>query len=294
MNHLRTPDHRFEKLPAFPFAAKYLETKGLRMHYVDEGKGDEVVLMLHGEPSWSFLYRKMIPVFVKAGMRAIAPDLIGFGKSDKLAGQSDYTYQKHVDWMTAFVQKLDLTNITLFCQDWGGLIGLRVAAENPDCFSRIVAANTGLPIGNIKMPEAFMEWRAFSRTASHFDMGRVIQRATVSELSEDVLAAYNAPFPDESYKAGARIFPSLVPITPDDPAVAANRAAWAVLMQWQKPFLTLFSDRDPITKGGEKFFQQVIPGAKGQPHEIIRDAGHFLQEDKGEEIAEKVVKWVFA
>lgn len=292
MKPLQTPEQQFENLPDFPFSAQYTAVGGLRMHYVDEGQGDEVVLMLHGEPSWSFLYRKMIPVFAKAGMRAIAPDLIGFGRSDKLAEKSDYSYQKHVDWIAAFVTQLDLRNITLFCQDWGGLIGLRVAAENPNRFSRIVAANTGLPIGNIKMPEAFMQWREFSQTSPHFDVGRIIQRATNSALSEEVIGAYNAPFPDDSYKAGSRIFPALVPITPDDPAVPANRAAWAVLMQWKKPFLTLFSDNDPITKGGEKFFQQVIPGAKGQPHEIIPDAGHFLQEDKGEEIAQKVVAWV--
>lgn len=292
MNPLRTPDKRFENIPDFPFSPHYVEVDGPRMHYVDEGQGDEIVLMLHGEPSWSYLYRKMVPVFSKAGFRAIAPDLIGFGKSDKLPEKSDYTFQKHVDWVTAFVRQLDLTNITLFCQDWGGLIGLRIAAENPDRFSRIVAANTGLPIGNIKMPEAFMKWREFSQKAPHFDIGRLIQQATVSELPPEVVAAYDAPFPDDTYKAGARIFPSLVPITPDDPAVPANRAAWAVLMQWQKPFLTLFSDADPITKGGEKFFQQVVPGAKGQPHEIIEQAGHFLQEDKGEEIAGKVVEWV--
>ncbi len=292
MKKLRTPSTHFDSLQDFPFMPQYLEIDGLRMHYVDEGKGDEIILMLHGEPSWSYLYRKMIPVFVAAGYRAIAPDLIGFGKSDKLPQQSDYSYQKHVDWVTTFVKTLDISNITLFCQDWGGLIGLRIAAENPARFARIVAANTALPIGNIKMPEAFMQWLEFSRNSPKFDIGTVIQRATVSELSPEVIAAYNAPFPEDTYKAGARIFPSLVPITPDDPAVPANRAAWAELMQWQKPFLTLFSDSDPITRGGEKFFQQVIPGAKGQPHEIIQQAGHFLQEDKGEEIAEKIVSWI--
>lgn len=292
MNMLRNPDHLFENLPDYPFSPNYVDIEGMRMHYVEEGNGEETILMLHGEPSWSFLYRKMVPVFSRAGYRAIAPDLIGFGKSDILPSQQDYTYQKHVDWMTAFIKKLDLQNITLFCQDWGGLIGLRLAAENPERFSRIVAANTALPIGNIKMPEAFMNWREFSQNSPKFDIGRVIQNGTTHELSQEVVAAYNAPFSSEEHKAGARIFPALVPITPDDPAVLANRAAWAVLMQWKKPFLTLFSDNDPIMRGGEKFFQKVVPGAKDQPHEIIKDAGHFLQEDKGEEIAEKVVAWI--
>jgi haloalkane dehalogenase len=290
---LRTPDSRFSALPDFPFEPHYLDVDGLRMHYVEVGKKDaETLLLLHGEPSWSYLYRKMIPVFEQAGYRVIAPDLIGFGRSDKLPEQSDYSYQKHVDWMKAFIRQLDLREITLFCQDWGGLIGLRVAAEAPERFRRIVAANTFLPMGNVKMPEAFMQWREFSRSSPAFDVGRVIQRGCASQLPEEVLAAYDAPFPDDSYKAGARIFPSLVPIRPEDPAVPANQRAWQVLMQWKKPFLTLFSDQDPITRGGDAFFQKVVPGAKGQPHETIVGAGHFLQEDKGEEIAQKVVKWM--
>jgi haloalkane dehalogenase len=295
---LRTSDERFAGLPGWTFDPHYLEvTDGeggsLRMHYVDEGPGDAApVLMLHGEPSWSYLYRKMIPGIVSAGYRAVAPDLIGFGRSDKPSEESDYTFRRHVDWVTSFVEQLDLRNITLFGQDWGSLVGLRVAAENPDRFDRIVIGNGGLPTGDQSPGEAFLRWQKFSQTSPQFDIGRLIQGATVTTLSDDVVAAYDAPFPDDSFKAGARIFPSLVPTSPDDPAAPANRKAWEVLQKWEKPFLTTFSDSDPITKGGERVLQNLIPGAKGQPHVTIEGGGHFLQEDKGEELAKIVVDFI--
>lgn len=295
MDAIRTPDDRFENLPGYDFTPNYLDVAGLRMHYVDEGPGDAApVLLVHGEPSWSYLYRKMIPLLAAAGHRVIAPDLIGFGRSDKPSEISDYTYQRHVDWMTQFVTDLDLRDITLFGQDWGSLIGLRVAAENADRFARIAIGNGALPTGDHAVSEAFMQWREFATTSPRFDIGRIIQRATVSEMSEDEVAAYDAPFPDDSYKAGARAFPALVPITPDDPASEANRRAWAALTEWRKPFLTAFSDKDPILGGGEKVFKKLVPGAAGQPHVIIEDGGHFLQEDKGEELARIVVDLIKA
>ena len=293
MNILRTPDERFANLPDYPFAPNYFETDGLRIHYVDEGENDdEVMLMLHGEPSWSYLYRKMIPVFSKAGYRSLAPDLIGFGKSDKPAEMSDYTYQSHVNWMEEWLLGLDLKNITLVCQDWGGLIGLRLVAMHPDRFKRITAANTFLPIGKGKPSEAFLRWQAFSQKSPKFDIGRVINGGSVADLSDEVIAAYDAPFPDDSYKAGARIFPSLVPTAPEHPGVAENVKAWEVLRQWQKPFMTAFSDSDPITAGADQFFQQLIPGTKDQPHTTIKGGGHFLQEDKGEVWANHIVSWI--
>lgn len=292
MNALRTPDDCFANLPGYDFEPHYVDIGGLRMHYVDEGPADAApVLLLHGEPSWSYLYRKMIPPLAAAGHRVIAPDLIGFGKSDKPDDQDDYSYAGHVDWMRAFVETLDLRNVSLFAQDWGSLIGLRVAAEDESRFARIAIGNGGLPTGDHAMSEAFLQWREFARTSPTFDIGRIIQRATVSELSDEVVAAYDAPFPDDSYKAGARKFPMLVPTTPDDPASEANRQAWAVLMNWTKPFLTTFSDKDPILGGGEKVFKKLVPGAAGQPHVIIRDGGHFLQEDKGEEIAAAIIEF---
>jgi len=294
MKFLTTPDSRFNDLPGYPFLPNYIEVgDGMQMHYVKEGKGEKgLILCLHGEPSWSYLYRKMIPVFVKAGYQVIAPDLIGFGKSSKPTETSDYTYQKHVDWMKEFIEKLDLKEINLFCQDWGGLIGLRILAEEPDRFSRAVVGNSGLPTGERGASEAFMKWQKFSQIVDVFPIGPMIQRSTVSEMSDAEVAAYDAPFPDETYKAGARIFPALVPTTSDDPESSNNKKAWEALMQMDKPFLTLFSDSDPITKGGEKVLQKLIPGAKGQAHAIIEGGGHFLQEDKGEEIAKLMVEFI--
>ena len=301
MEVLRTSDGRFANLPGYKFAPHYVEFNhqgaNLRMHYLDEtsptGKdAASPVLLLHGEPSWCYLYRKMIPILTAAGHRAIAPDLIGFGRSDKLAARSDYSYQFHVDTIAAFVESLDLRGITLVCQDWGGLIGLRIAAEHPDRFARIVAANTFLPTGDHKPSEGFLRWQQYSQTVENFHVGGIIKGGCVTELSPEVIEAYNAPFPDDSYKAGARQFPLLVPTRPDDPASEPNRKAWEVLTQWEKPFLTAFSDSDPVTRGADTVLQKLIPGAAGQPHTTITGAGHFLQEDKGEELARVVVDFI--
>lgn len=300
MDFLRTPDDRFANLPGYPFAPHYVEIPAgdagrLRMHYVDEGPRDaDPVLLLHGEPSWSFLYRKMIPGLVAAGHRVIAPDLVGFGRSDKPVRREDYTYQRHVDWLRAFLEALDLRRITLFCQDWGGLLGLRLVAEHSERFARVVAANTFLPTGDGKPSDAFLAWREFSQKVPEFPTGRILQGATVTELPPEVVAAYDAPFPDESYKAGARQFPTLVPIAPDDPASAANRAAWAKLERFEKPFLTAFSDQDPVTRGGDAALRERIPGARGQAHVTIAGGGHFLQEDCGEELARVVAGFIAA
>jgi haloalkane dehalogenase len=289
MEYLRTPDDRFVNLPGYSFEPHYVNIGDLRKHYVDEGpRQAAAVLLLHGEPSWCYLYRKMIPILVAVGHRVIAPDLIGFGRSDKPVRREDYTYQSHVDWMAGFVQALDLRNITLFGQDWGGLIGLRVLAGDPDRFARVVVSNTGLPTGDSAPSEAFLRWRQYSQSTPDFHAGGIVKGACRSKLSPEVIAAYDAPFPDDRYKAGARQFPLLVPIDANDPASQANRAAWQVLQQWNKPLLTAFSDGDPVTQGGERPFQKLVPGAKGQAHVTIRDAGHFLQEDKGEELARAV------
>ena len=300
MKVLRTPDERFEKLPGYPFQPRYAEIADgdgahLRVHYVDEGpRGADPVLLLHGEPSWSYLYRKMIPVLVEAGHRAVAPDLVGFGRSDKPAERSDHSYQRHVDWLRATVRALDLRHVTLVCQDWGGLLGLRLVAEEPERFDRVVAANTFLPIGDPPPPEAFFRWREFSQRVPDFSAGFIVQTATTTELPPEVVAAYDAPFPDESYKAGARAFPLLVPASPDDPAAPANRRAWQALERFEKPFLTAFSDGDPITRGGDAAFQARVPGAKGRAHVTIAGAGHFLQEDRGVELARAVVDFAAA
>ncbi len=293
MKILRTPDERFLNLPGYDFEAHYTDVGDMRMHYVDEGPVDaDPVLLLHGEPSWSYLYRTMIPPLVEGGHRSIAPDLIGFGKSDKPVAQNDYSYEKHVAWIKQFIKKLNLRNITLVCHDWGSLIGLRLAAENEDRFDRIVLANGGLPTGDGKMPTAFRIWRAFARFSPWFPIGRIVQSGTVSELSPEIVAAYDAPFPDSTYKAGTRAFPRLVPTATDDPAAPANRAAWEVFRNWRKPFLTAFSNRDPITRGLDKAFVERVPGARDQPHTTIRNAGHFLQEDKGPELASVVIDFV--
>ena len=290
---VRTPDSRFESLPDYDFAPHYVDIDGMRMHYVDEGPRDgEVVLLLHGEPSWSYLYRHMIPPLRDAGLRVIAPDLIGFGKSDKPTRRSDYSYAGHVGWMTAFIEALDLSGINLFCQDWGSLIGLRVAAENEHRFARIALGNGALPTGDQAIPRAFKIWRTFALYSPWFPIGRILQMGTVEELSAAEVAAYDAPFPSARYKAGARAFPKLVPTTPDDPARDANRAAWDVFRQWTKPFLTTFSNRDPIMRGGEKVWQDSVPGAQGQEHVIIRNAGHFLQDDKGPELADVLIRFI--
>ena len=298
MKALRTPDHCFDNLPGYAFTPHYLmvddaEGGELRVHYLDEGPQEaDPVLLLHGEPSWCFLYRKMIPILTAAGHRVIAPDLPGFGRSDKPASREDYTYQRHVDWMQSVLDQLQLEHITLFCQDWGGLIGLRLVAANPDRFARVAAGNTMLPTGDHDPGEGFRKWQRFSQETPEFHADGVIKGGPATELPQAVIDAYNAPFPDESYKEGARQFPLLVPTTPDNPASAANRAAWVELGKWTRPFITLFSDSDPVTAGGDRVMQKLIPGTRGQKHTTIANGGHFLQEDQGEELAERLVAFI--
>jgi haloalkane dehalogenase len=289
MHVLRTPDDRFAGLADFPFAPHYqtvIDADGtaLRLHFVDEGPREAApVLLMHGEPSWSYLYRKFIPTLAAKGHRVVAPDLIGFGKSDKPAARADYTYERHVAWMSQWLTTTDLTGITLFCQDWGGLIGLRLVAAFPDRFARLVIANTGLPIGT-GWSEGFDAWLKFSQSVPEFPVGFIVNGGTTRDLTPAEIAAYDAPFPDESYKEGARQFPTLVPITPEHASVAENIAAWKILSAFEKPVLTCFSDKDAVTKGGEKVIIDRIPGAKGQPHTIIEGGGHFLQEDAPEQL----------
>ena len=295
MRLLRTPDERFENLPGFPFAPHYATVGDeIRVHYLEEGPADaEVVVLLHGEPSWSYLYRTMLPALVDAGLRVVAPDLVGFGRSDKPADRADCSYARHVAWMRELlVDRLNLTRATLFGQDWGGLIGLRVVTGSPERFARVVVANTGLPTGDQRMSEAFTAWQTYARTSPTFPVGRIVAGGCAEPLAEDVVAAYDAPFPDDSYKEAARIFPSLVPTTPDDPAAPDNRAAWEVLRAWHRPLLCAFSDRDPITAGGDRPFRELVPGAVGQPHTTIEGGGHFLQEDRGPELARVVIDFV--
>jgi haloalkane dehalogenase len=292
MEKLRTPDDQFKDLPDYDFKPNYAVISGdLRLHYLDEGdRTGRPVLMMHGEPSWSYLYRHMIPRVAEAGHRVIAPDLIGFGKSDKPASTDDYSYSAHVGWMLEWFDKLDLNGVILFCQDWGGLIGLRLVAARPERFAAIVAGNTGLPTGEGTPSDAFLKWQAFSQNVPVFPTGQILQGATVRPLSDAEVAAYDAPYPDERYKAGARIFPSLVPTSPDQDGASDNREAWTVLKAWDKPFITCFSDQDPITRGGETIFQKLIPGTKNQPHREIKDGGHFLQEDQPEELADLLLE----
>jgi len=298
MKILRTPDDRFSNLAGYPYEPNYLEVPDsedgwLRIHYVDVGPNKaEPVLMMHGEPSWSYLYRKMIPIVTDAGFRVIAPDLVGFGKSDKPSKRSDYTYERHVNWMQAWLEQVGIDKINLVCQDWGGLIGLRLLVNDPDRFNSAIVANTGLPTGDNSASEAFLNWRKYSLEVENFDVGSIIAMGSKKEVPDNIIAAYNAPFPDDTYKKGARIFPSLVPIRPDDPSSEANRKAWGVLSTLSKPFLTSFSDGDPITGGGDRVFQDRVPGAKDQTHTTINGGGHFLQEDCGEEFAEVVVNFI--
>jgi haloalkane dehalogenase len=303
MKILRTEDERFRSLPGYDFEPHYVEVPAgdgedwLRVHYLDEGPPDarETALLLHGEPSWSYLYRTMVPVLAGAGMRVVVPDLVGFGRSDKPAAREDYTYARHVEWMrAALFDRLELGGLTLVGQDWGGLIGLRLLAEHPGRFRRAVAANTGLPTGDVAMGEAFAAWQRFSQEVPEMPIGRIVASGCTTPLAPEVVAAYDAPFPDESYKPGARQFPMLVPCRPDDPASEANRRAWEVLKGFDKPFLCAYSDGDPITRGADRLFRDVVPGAKGQSHPTIAGAGHFLQEDRGPELAEAVLSFVRA
>ena len=295
MDALRTPDDRFTDLPGYPWQPVHVETSdGLRMAVLDEGPRDApVVLLLHGEPSWSYLYRKMVPVLTEAGLRAVAPDLIGFGRSDKPTRVEDYTYARHVEWLrSALFDGLGLRDVTLVCQDWGGLLGLRLVAEHPDRFARVCAANTGLPDGRHRLPDVWWQFRDFVARTEDLPVGFLVASGCAEQLPPEVVAAYDAPFPDASYKAGPRAFPDLIPQTEDNPATADNQRAWEALVAFDKPFLCAFSDKDPITAGGDKPFLSRVPGAAGQPHATIEGGGHFLQEDRGEELARVVVDWI--
>jgi haloalkane dehalogenase len=295
METLRTPDERFADLPGWRWTPSYAEVgvadARLRMAYIDEGPATaRPILLLHGEPTWSYLYRHVIPPLLDAGLRVVAPDLVGFGRSDKPVDRRSYTYQRHVDWLTDLVvETLDLTDAILFCQDWGGLLGLRLVAEHPDRFAGVVASNTMLPTGDHPAGDAFLAWRDYSQTTKDFAVGRIVNSGCIRELGAEEVAAYDAPFPDDRYKAGARAFPALVPITPDDPASAPNRAAWESLLRWERPFLCAFGDSDAITGAAAPVLQKLIPGTKGQPHELLERTGHFCQEDAGERIAQILI-----
>ncbi|MFM8303762.1 MAG: haloalkane dehalogenase [Actinomycetota bacterium] len=298
METLRTPDEQFVGLPDFPFTPHYVEVSSgaggtLRVHYLDEGDpGGPTVLLMHGEPSWCFLYRHMIPVLVDAGLRCVVPDLVGFGRSDKPAARADYSYARHVAWMQSFLDTTGLDRMTLVGQDWGGLIGLRLVAAAPERFARVVAANTFLPTGDSQVGEAFLRWQRFSQTVPTFPAGAIVNSGCTTDLAPEVIAAYDAPFPEEAMTAGARQFPMLVPTTPDDPESAANRAAWGVLERYERPFLCAFSDSDPITAGSDRALRRRIPGCADQPHTTIEGGGHFLQEDRGPELARVVADFV--
>lgn len=301
MKALRTPDERFAALPGYDFAPHYAEIDDgeggrLRAHYLDEGPSEAApVLLMHGEPTWSFLYRHMIPLFVDAGHRVVVPDLIGFGRSDKPTEMNDYSYARHVEWMRQLLfDHLDLRAITYFGQDWGSLVGLRLVALEPDRFARIAIGNGGLPTGHGPASEAFLAWQKFSQESERFPIGAIVNGGCTTELSAEVIAAYDAPFPDDSYTAGARIFPSFVPTRPDDPASADNAAAWEVLSRFERPFLMCFSDGDPITRGGDAPFLAKIPGTAGQAHTTIEGAGHFLQEDRGPVLAAVLIEFIEA
>ncbi|HVL82873.1 MAG TPA: haloalkane dehalogenase [Pseudonocardia sp.] len=301
MQVLRTPDDRFTDLPGFPFPPRHADVPDqdggtLRMAWVEDGPaGGEPVLLLHGEPSWSFLYRTMIPALAGNGLRVIAPDLVGFGRSDKPVDPADHSYARHVEWLRALAfDVLDLRGVTLVGQDWGGLLGLRLVAEQQDRFARVVAANTGLPTGDHDMPEVWWEFRRAVEKAPALDVGRLVQSGCRTRLAPEVRAAYDAPFPAEEYKAGPRAMPTLVPTRPDDPATQANRAAWATLTRSDIPFLCAFSDGDPITAAMNPILQRVMPGAAGRAHPTIEGAGHFLQEDAGPALAAEVVAFVEA
>ncbi|MCO8125683.1 haloalkane dehalogenase [Acidimicrobiia bacterium EGI L10123] len=299
MQTLRTPDDAFADLPDFPFEPHYVEVDDgeggtLRIHHLDEGPADAApVLLMHGEPTWSYLYRHVIPGLVDAGHRVIAPDLVGMGRSDKPTEQSDHTYARHVEWMRqALFDRLDLRDITFFGQDWGSLVGLRLVALDPDRYARVAIGNGGLPTGHGPASDAFLAWQKFSQETEHFPVGGIINGGCTSDLAPEVIAAYDAPYPDDSYKAAVRVFPSLVPTSSDDPATPDQEAAWRVLEQFERPFLLCFSDSDPITKGGDAPFRAKVPGAQGQAHTTIEGGGHFLQEDRGPELARVLAEFI--
>ena len=294
MRCVRTPEERFEGLPGFGYEPRYADVGGLRLAWVEAGPaGGEPVLLLHGEPSWSFLYRTVMAVLAEAGLRAIAVDLAGFGRSDKPVSVADHSYARHVEWIRALAfDRLDLRGVTLVGQDWGGLIGLRLVAEHPDRFARVVAANTGLPTGDQPMPEVWLRFREVVRTAPELSVSRLVQSGCQTTLPAAVLAAYEAPFPSPDYMAGVRAMPELVPTSPSDPASDANRDAWRRLSAWDKPFLVAFSDRDPITGPMAAVLKQSVPGAAGIDHPVLTGAGHFLQEDAGEQLGTVIASFI--
>lgn len=298
MKVLRTPEERFDSLTDYPFESKYVEIPNqwgprLRIHYVDQGEpGAPVVVMLHGEPTWSFEYRSLIPPFVRSGFRVLAPDLVGFGRSDKPARIEDYTYERMVDWMAAWFDAVDPRGVTLVVHGWGGLIGLRVLTRNVRRFARVIAINTGLPTGKQQMSAEFATWQLMARNMPVLPIGNVINGACFVDLKQEVVAGYDAPFPDESYKSGARALPLLIPLHPDDPSGAENRAAWKSLRRFKKPFMTAFSYMDPMSAGTEDLFKNAVPGAIGQPHTRLRQAGHFVTEDRPDRLVKVIGKFL--
>lgn len=295
MDFVRTPDDRFADLVDFPYVPKYVEADGLRVAWLDEGPADgPTMLLLHGEPTWGYLYRRMTPPLVEAGYRCVVPDLIGFGRSDKPTDPDAYTYANYIGWMNQFMDAIELPEATLFAQDWGGLIGLRLVTARPDRFNRVAVGNTALPIG-IGAGPGFDAWLAASQQIDFTACGRLMSRSVVArELSAGELAAYEAPFPDASYTVGAKVFPTLVPITPDHPQVEENKAAWQVLEAWEKPFLTLWGTDDPVLGHLANWFIDRVPGAAGQPHQAFSPGGHFIQDDRGEDLAAALIEWMAA
>ncbi|MBJ2128987.1 haloalkane dehalogenase [Alteromonas sp. IB21] len=298
MQVLKTPESAFDEINDFPYAPRFTEitdtvSSEITMAHYQCGPVDgHTVQLIHGEPTWAYLYRKMMPLLADAGFNVIAPDLIGFGRSDKPVRKDDYSYARHVIWIKDWFTQIVKGPTTLFCQDWGGLLGLRLVADMPERFSGVMVSNTGLPTGHHSPSEAFIKWRRFSQDVPIFPTSTIIQNATTTELDEATLAAYDAPFPDERYKAGARMFPLLVPTSPDSPEAQANRQAWEKLKQFKKPFITAFGDSDPVTSGGDKLFQKLVPGSKGMVHTRIANGGHFIQEDKGEELANLLIQFI--
>src|ERR1700759_2489109 len=299
MQSLRTPDECFANLPEFPYPAKYCEVDAgegghLRVAWVEDGPAEgNPVLMLHGEPSWSFLYRRMMPIIAAAGYRVICPDLVGFGRSDKPTRIEDHTYARHVEWIRELVfDVLDLRQVTMVGPDWGGLIGLRLAAENPERIARIVVANTGLPTGDLPMPEIWWKFREAIQGAPEIQVGRFVEAGCRQPMSDEIGAGYDAPFHDETYKVAARAMPGLIPTAPDDPASEPNRAAWKALCDSTTPMLVAFSDSDPITGAMAPIFSSQMRGAAGIEHPVIANAGHFLQEDAGKQLAAEIVAFL--
>ncbi len=289
---IRTPEERFAHLPDYPFQPNYVEINGARVHYVDEGEGD-IILCLHGEPTWSYLYRHMIPTLASE-YRVIAPDFIGFGRSDKYTEPSDYSFEMHMETLKRFIETLNLKAVTLVVQDWGGLIGLSVLGEIQERFSRVVIMNTALATGEVRQTEGFLNWRSYVERTPDLPIGQLIRRSLAkgTERSDEVIQAYEAPFPSAEYKVGAQVWPLLVPVNYDDPGAAQMRRAKEVLMEWDKPALVAFSDSDPITRGGDRFFKKIIQTTQNEPEIVIENAGHFLQEEKGEAIAEHILKFM--